>query len=60
MYICPAVNNDSVNEGWLMISGMYLNNSMKKPSLIDVQVKTKTAGKLKVWLDGLKTDNLII
>ena len=53
------VTNTSVNGGWFMISGVDLGRDKRKASQVEVIASSKTAGKLEIWLDDLKTGKLI-
>ena len=52
-----VVTNTSSNGGWFMISGV--ETGKKSASAIEVTASAVTAGKLEIWLDGLKDGKLI-
>lgn len=54
-----AVTNHSTHGGWFMISGVELGNEKNTPAQVEVQAAAGTGGKLEIWLDDLKTGQLI-
>ncbi|WP_205509578.1 family 43 glycosylhydrolase [Longitalea arenae] len=54
-----TVTNNSTHGGWLMIAGVELGHGKNGPAQVEVLATASKGGKLEIWLDDLKSGQLI-
>jgi hypothetical protein len=55
----PVVTNSSAKGGWFMLSGIELGNNKKFAGQVQVNIASKTAGRVEIWLDDITSGKLI-